>query len=461
MRHASIDRPTPAASGYFAALLVVALATLAAWFLLGRENLADVVMLYLLGVVLVSLRFGFRVSVAAALLSVLAFDVMFIPPYLTFTVHDLRHVVTFGVMLLVAVVIAGLTQRVRNEAESARRSEQRTALLYALSRELARTQDRTEILRAAVRHLERAFDARVVEEATAGGFSLNLALTTLHIVPKNPERFSDPEQRALADACATQIALALERASLAEEAAATRVEVERERLRSTLLSSVSHDLRTPIAVLKGAASTLLDDHQTLSDAARIDLTETLLEESEHLEQVVSNVLTMTRVESGGLTLRKELQSVEELVGSALDRLERVLGSRSIDVAVPGDVFVSCDAALVVQVLVNLLENAVRHTPPETPIAIVAKAAAPELVLEVSDRGPGVPPEEAQRVFEKFHHGSGGGVGLGLAICRAIVEAHGGRIWAEAREGGGATFGLALPWQDLAPLPEPREAEGAG
>jgi two-component system sensor histidine kinase KdpD len=442
--------------GYGAGLTITLVATLVSWFFLGRSNLADVVMLYLLGVVIISLKFGFRVSVITALASVLAFDVFFIPPYLTLTISDWRHAVTFVVMLFVAVVIAGLTQRVRNEAESALTSERRTALLYAMSRELSHTDDQAELTRIAVRHLQQAFDATVTvrrpDEKKAGqGLEIALGrLGALEIAPRDRERFDDPEQRLLADAFATQLAIAIQRAELAEKSEIARLEAETERLRSTLLSSISHDFRTPLAVMKGAASTLLEDEATLSAAARHELTATLLEESDHLERLVHNVLTLTRFESGSVTPKKELQSAQELVGGALNRVDHLLDAREVRVDVSPDLFVGCDAVLIEQLLVNLLENAAKHTPERTPIDVIASAAGGELTLEVADRGPGLEPGALERVFDKFQRGRrGSGVGLGLAICRAVALAHGGRVWAENRPGGGASFKLVLPGQRAA------------
>lgn len=502
-------------AAYAAGAGVTALATLVSFALFRRQDLADVVMTYLLGIVLVSTRFGFRVSLATAVLSVLAFDVFFVPPYLTFSVADLRHIVTFAVMLLVAVVVAGLTQRVKDQVELARRSERRTAVLYAMSRETAQAPTREAIVVAGCRHVEEVFDARaaVFERDAAGdvgcvhstagfeppggketgivrwvwnngqeaglgtstvpaaqGLYLPLATSSAHrdarvlgIFPRDPSRFEDPEQRRLAGALATQMAVAIERAELAEETQRARVEVEAEQLRSTLLSSVSHDLRTPLAVMKGAASTLVDDADALDPGTRRELAETLLEETDRLERLVRNLLDMTRIESGAVRIHAEWESVEEVVGGALTRVEKRLGDRLITSRIPPDLVAPFDAVLIEQVLVNLLENAAKYTPEGTPIEIEARRSDGEVTIEVADRGPGLPPGEEERVFEKFHRARtelpAPGVGLGLAICRAIVTAHGGRIWARSREGGGASFTFALPLSGQAPaggLPEIQE-----
>jgi two-component system sensor histidine kinase KdpD len=521
---APMSRALPAkhdARAYGAAALTVVLATCIAFALFGRRDPADVVMTYLLGIVLVSMRFGFRASILGAVLSVLAFDFFFIPPYLTFSVANFRHIITFAVMLLVAVVVAGLTQRVRDQAEVARRNESRTAVLYALSKDLSRTEGLAALLVVAARHLEQVFDSRVaILTATSGhdvrtgyvtdgfaapvekedgvirwvlshrrqagrgtatlaaslGFYAPLrasgtdtdALGVLGIYSETPDRFDDPEQRRLAEAFASQLAVALERARLADETERARVQIEAERLRSTLLSSVSHDLRTPLAVMKGAASTLVEDDEGLAAATRRELAVALLEETERLERLVRNLLDMTRLESGAVRIRKEWQSVEEVVGAALNRVEARLAGRKVAAVVDREIEAPFDAVLIEQVLVNLLENAIRYTPEGTPIDVDARREDREIVIEVADRGPGVGADEHERIFDKFQRGASertkGGVGLGLTICRAILIAHGGRIGVVERVGGGASFRLALPLEGeppAAPLPEILEGVESG
>ncbi len=506
------------AGGYATAAAAIVAAT-GVGFLFGRNDLPDVVMVYLLSVVVVSMRSGFRAAVVAATLGVLTFDFFFVPPFYTFTVADLRYVVTFGVMLVVALVITGLTQRVRDQAVISHRTERRTATLYAMSRELARTQGGRALLEAATSHIEAALECKValfqrdaqgalaVTYSTqglppAGSRELGLAgwvwsnrreaghgtstvpadsgyylpligsggdgepIGVLGFTADDPERFSDPEQCRLAEAFAAQLAMAIERSTLASETEHARVVVETERLRSTLLSSVSHDLRTPLAVMKGAATTLADDEGRLAPATRRELIETLIEETNRLERLISNVLDMTRLESGKVVIKKEWQAVEEVVGAALNRVEALLGSRDVKTHVPGDLLAPYDAVLIEQLLVNLLENAVKHTPPSAAIEIAARRVGGEVEIEVSDTGPGLAPGDEERVFDKFYRGGphgarGPGVGLGLAICRAIAAAHSGRIQASTRPGGGSSFRFTIPVEGLPPaggLPELVEAE---
>ncbi|MDB4993528.1 MAG: hypothetical protein JWM74_960 [Myxococcaceae bacterium] len=350
-------------SGWIASVGAVALASLGAGAAFGRSERADVVMVYLLGIVLVSLRFGYGPSLLATVLSVLAFNFLFVPPYYTLLVADLHHITTFAVMFLVAVVISGLTQRVRTQAE--------------------------------------------------------------------------------------------QRAKLAAETEDARVLVEAERLRSALLSSVSHDLRTPLAVITGSASTLVQDGERLDEPTRRDLAQTIFEEADRLNRLIRNLLDMTRLESGTVKIKKEWQPLEEVVGAALDRSESKLEAHRVDVRLPPDLpLVPLDGVLLEQLLINLLENAAKYTSPSEPIEILATAGEHEVVVEVADRGPGIPAGDEKRIFEKFQRaareGETGGFGLGLAICRAIIAAHGGRLWVENRKGGGASFKFSIPIAGEAP-----------
>ncbi len=277
----------------------------------------------------------------------------------------------------------------------------------------------------------------------------------LGVAPADRQRFVDPEQRALLDVFASQVASALERARLADEAQRVQLQVDAERLRSSLLSSVSHDLRTPLAVITGAASALLQPEGTLPAETRHDLTETISEEAQRLNRLVRNLLDMTRIASGAIRVTKESQPLEEIVGAALNRLEDALADRPVEVSLPRDLsLVPIDAVLIEQVLINLLENALKYTPKGSPIELSAKMGAGEVIVSVADRGPGIPAAHAEKIFDKFYRlpgeREGSGAGLGLAICRGIVEVHGGRIWVENREGGGTVFRFTIPIEGTPP-----------
>ncbi len=496
--HARVEIPS-----LLAAAGVSLAATGVAALLFGRDQLPDVVMTYLLGIMLVASRFSLGASVFAALVSVAALDFFFVPPFFTFAVADFRHAVTFLVMFLVAVVISGLTERVKNQAAAARQREQRTLALYGLSRLLTGAQSSERAIEVGSAELEKVFTCKVTvltpdrdgklrsvhasqgmdasseRDASIGqwvwqhqkeaGLGTNTLPSSqvlyvpllasrgivgvLGLRPSSPERFESIEQRRQLDAFTAQLALAMERAVLAEQTESARREVEAEQLRNSLLSSVSHDLRTPLAVITGAASTLLQNSPRVDEATALDLTKTILEESERLNRLIRNLLDMTRLESGAVTVKKEWLAIEEVVGAALNRVEQRLAGRELEVSVPKDLpLAPFDMVLIEQVLINLLENAAKYS--EGPLEISARAGPGEVLVEVADRGPGIPEGEAARVFEKFHRAareqSAGGVGLGLTICRAIVSAHGGRIWVENRDGGGAVFRFTLPIHGSAP-----------
>jgi two-component system sensor histidine kinase KdpD len=455
----------------------------------------DAAMLYLLAVVVAAARYRRGPAVLAAVLGIASFDFFFVHPYYTFSVSDVRYVLTFGVMLLVALVLGGLTGRIRSQAEASREREQRTAALYALSRDLGTVQDRTEVVTALMRSLRDTFavDTAVLlpadggrveaaapspypiderERAVAqwsfdhaqpagqgtrtlpGAAALYLPLLAgeqvvgvLGLRAAEPTLFRDPARRRLVDALAGQGAAALERLALAERSRQTSVEFEAERLRTALLSSLSHDMRTPLASIEGAASTMLEGPPAPDPRVK-DLAGTIVQESRRMGRLVANLLDMIRVESGALQVQKEWQLLSDVVGVALLRTEDQMKEHPVTTSLPADLpLVPVDEILLEQVFVNLLENAARHTPPGTAVEIGAVAQPGEVVVSVADRGPGIPAGEEERVFEKFHRlGSspGRGVGLGLTICRGIVTAHGGRIWAEARPGGGALFRFTIP-----------------
>jgi len=258
---------------------------------------------------------------------------------------------------------------------------------------------------------------------------------------------------------ARQGAVAFERVSLAQDAEAAKLRARTEEMRSSLLSAVSHDLRTPLAAIGGAASALRGGAPGMDDARREEMVETIGDEAARLERLVANLLDMTRLESGVLEFRRDWVPADELIGSALNRLDAALAGRAVTIELPRDLpLLYVDPVLFEQVLINLLDNVSRHTPSNTPVTIAAEANAEIVSIEIADRGPGISQGSIDRMFEKFQRGPGagaGGVGLGLAICRGIVEAHGGRIFAANREGGGTVVTVVLPRGADAPPEEPR------
>jgi two-component system sensor histidine kinase KdpD len=484
---------------YLLAAGVVALCTGLGWALVPSLEIVNLVMVYLLGVVLVAASLGSGPATLASVLGVAAFDFCFVPPHWTFAVTDVQYLVTFGIMLAVGLLVSTLTARLAGQVADAREREHRTRALHELARDFARVQDPIELTGIVGHHIQDVFQFRsavlipdaerrlqqvpagptafrvdereapvahwVFERGRPAGqgtdtlpavaafylplVALRGTVGVLGVRPKTQDQRLLPNQRELLEAFANQTALALERAVLAEEAHRARLLIENERLRSALLSSVSHDLRTPLATMTGVATSLLQDDALLSPAARHDLVLTLKEEAERLSRQIRNLLDMTRIEAGAVELQREWQPLEELVGAALTRLEQPLGARPVMTRIPEDLpLVFVDGPLLEQVLVNLIENAVKFTPAASPLEISARANAEHVELAIADRGPGIPEAERERIFEKFYRiqraGAESGSGLGLVICRAILTAHGGRIWAENRPDGGAVFRVTLP-----------------
>jgi two-component system sensor histidine kinase KdpD len=484
---------------YLAAIASVVACTLVAAAMAPYFERANVIMVYLVGVILVAGRFGRGPSILAAILSVAAFDFLFVPPFLTFRVSDTEYVITLAVMLMVAILISTLTVRNQEQAEQARQRERRTMALYALSRELASTRNLDPMIAAVRRRVQDLFDAgtaifladedghlqargggdpAIAEDAKeiavaqwahehgalagrgtttlAGARALHLPLQggrgpvgVLAIALPAGRGLLGTEPMHLLETIASQTALALERALLAREAHRQRLVVEGERLRNAILAAVSHDLRTPLASIAGAASSLAQSGDRLDPESRRELVLTIHEEAQRMSRLANNLLEMGRLQSNTVVLHRGWQPLEDVVGSALHQLESSIGGRDIVLTVPADLpLVSIDEVLIERVLINLLENALRYAPPDTPIEIQASAAPGEVTVEVLDRGPGFQRGEEGHVFEKFFRGEAGrarhGVGLGLAVARAIVEAHGGRIEARNRAGGGASIRFTLP-----------------
>jgi two-component system sensor histidine kinase KdpD len=475
-------------------------------------------MLFLTVVVLLAWHFGRGPSALASTLSVLAYNFLFIEPRYSFDVADGQYLLTFAVMMLVGLLVGQLMASVRLQARVAGHRARRTALLYEMTRELAAMRGATDMARVAVRHVGEVFDAQVVvllpdehsrldypraadgppEPASYRGADLSVAqwvqdhgqpaglgtdtlpaaiarylplkasdanvgqLGVLAVLPVNARRVLLPEASHLLDTFAAQLALALERSRLAERAQTAAVAAESEAVRNSLLAAVSHDMRTPLTVIGGAASSLVEAGSQLDDDARRDLAQTIVEESAQMTQLVSNVLDMTRLDSGLAAIRPEWVPLEEVVGSALRRLRRPLAQHRVSTRLDeAPALVLADPVLLEQLLYNLLENAAKFTPAGSSISITARRSVDDVDLLVADDGPGFAPDiEPDSLFDKFQRGRAegaiGGVGLGLAICRAIARAHGGEIRAERLPAGGALFVTTLPQTGQAPV-VPHEA----
>ncbi len=484
--------------GFVGAAGAVAASTLISAWLFGRTNLSNVAIVYLVCIVLVSLRYSYRPALFAAVLSALLLDFGFTQPYWHLSIADPREAITVAVLFVAGVIIASLTRRVRDQTTLAQRRETITSLLYAMSRDLADTVGIELMLHVAKLHLHDAFRApiAILMPSSSGGLesahsdARTFELSTIdrqaaewawrqqqgagwgtHTLPEADALFLplggslgrvgalgiklagarplDPWQLQLLRTFAAQLGSALERAQLAEAAQLAQIQIQAERLRSSLLSSVSHDLRTPLGVITGATGTLLEHERYLAPEARRDLLESVHEEAERLNRLVGNLLDMTKLASGTLLPQKELHPLDEIVGVTMNQVEHRLGGREVKIVLPADLPpLPVDAVLMEQVLINLLENALKYTPPGSVLEITARRTKDAVEVAVADRGPGVPLGEHLQIFDKFYRlsptRSVGGAGLGLAICRGMVEAHGGRIWVEDREGGGAIFRFTIP-----------------
>ena len=510
--------------GYLWGLAATLACTGMSWWMSPAFELANLIMVYMLGAVLIAARHGHGPAIMVSVINVAAFDFFFVPPRFSFAVADTQYLVTFTIMLVVALIISNLTASVRLQARIAGHRERRTALLYAMTRELAATRGMDNIAASAVRHTGEVFDAQVVvllpdasgritypagpgihrslraadlgvaqlvfikgrraglgTDTLPGNDTIYLPLVAggapdtggdmyvevrtriehdvrgvLALLPANPRRVLLPEQMHLLETFAAQIALALERARLADQAQHAAVNAETERLRSSLLASISHDLRTPLAVIAGSASSLVETGERMQAGDRTELARSIYGEARHMSDLVNNILDMTWLEAGEVRLNLQWVSLEEIAGSVMRRIEGRHGGAGagsaariqldIDPALP---LIRLDAMLIEQLLTNLIENALKYAPGESPIEVRARAGRDTILVSVADRGPGIHAGDEDRVFDKFYRGRRegaiGGAGLGLTICRAIATAHGGRIEARSRtDSRGAIFSVTLP-----------------
>jgi two-component system sensor histidine kinase KdpD len=484
---------------YLYAALLIAAATILGVLTDPFISATNLVMFFLLAVVVAALFLGRGPSVFASILGVLAFDFLFVLPLLTFAVNDAEYLLTFIALFMVGLVVSHLTVRVREQADAARQREQDNATLYALSRDLAVAADDKDILRALKTNAALVFDRRVMillpektgqdltpiaddnselaeneyavalwayeHGQTAGRDTDTLPAAKMRFVPlktargilgvigvtRNDEsKPLSPSQRRMFDTFASLVATAIERIQLADAARQAQVRQATEELQNALLNSISHDLRTPLVSITGALTSLQED-AALDDATRHALIENARGETERLNRLVGNLLDMTRVEAGALHLRLEPSDMQDAIGSALEQLERRAQGREIRVQLPEDLpLVPMDFTLIVQVLVNLIDNALKYS--QAPIEIRAHAQSAQIQVQVMDRGIGIPVEALPHIFDRLYRVQRpemvSGTGMGLAICKGIVEAHGGTITAENRLGGGTLMTFTLPLKNI-------------
>lgn len=491
----NLVRPTRRWQRYLWSALLVAATTLLSVPVHRFVSPANLGMLYLAAVVIAAIYLGRGPAALCAVAGVLAFDFFFVQPRLSLTVANAEYLLTFVGFLVVGLVISTLAARSREQAEAAQRREAEAIALYELSRDLASAGDLGEILPIIVRHVGGTFgrdaavllasgDALPVRSAspglalsadelaaaarafktgqpagrgteTMGAVGVRFmplrtsrgAIGVLGVKPVDSGAYLSQQQRRLLEVFASQAALAIERAELAEQARQAQVARAAEELQAALLNSVSHDLRTPLVSITGTLSSLEDDGACGENPVQRSLISMAREEAERLNGLVGNLLDMTRIEAGALRATEEPCDIQEVIDAALDRLGPRLAGRTVTVEA-AELLAPMDFVLMVQVLTNLVENAVKYSPPDAPIHVTARRVANMLELAVEDRGAGVPPVDLARIFDKFYRAPSAagvsGTGLGLAICKGIVEAQCGRIWAENRAGGGLIVKVVLP-----------------
>jgi two-component system, OmpR family, sensor histidine kinase KdpD len=484
---------------------------------------ANLSLIFLMAVLVVAIRFGLWPSVYTSLLSFFVYNFFFTEPHYTFMVERQEDILTVIFFLVVAVFVGNLAARLKAQVEAMRQITRRTANLYDFSRKIAGAASLNDVLWAAVHHVASTLQCHSLVLLPGEGDRLEIAsgyppedqmsvtawgaarwawehnqaagwgsdtlpasawlflplktgrgpLGLLGVSFENPKRELTPEQRHLLEALIDQVAVAIERTNLATDIEEARLLTETERLRSALLSSVSHDLRTPLVSIIGSATGLASCDGALSNADRAQLVQTILEESERLNRFVQNLLDMTRLGYGALQPRREWVDLREIIGRALRQLARPLAPFEVEVQIPDDLpILHVDPVLIEQVLVNILDNAAKYSPAGGRIAIGAALDGEQVKVAVSDQGPGIPPEARDTVFDVFYRVRAGdkqaaGTGLGLSICRGLIEAHGGRIEALPGQGRrGTTIAFWLPVHRVPAIADSgdedeREPEGRG
>ncbi|MDD1620178.1 MAG: DUF4118 domain-containing protein [Methylococcaceae bacterium] len=484
--------------GYVWGILAPLACTLIDWPLRHWLGPASILMTYLLGVFLVASRYGRGASIVASLLSAPVFAFYFARPIFSFAIHDLENIIGLVVMIVVANVTGSLLEKSKIQAELAAQREALASALYRLSHDLSTAQDHDTVAQIAVKHIHDEFgvasmllniDAenhlqmpsylalpgvdlasaqRIFENRTAkqdnnfGYYPLKGSRAwqgILIIQAAQPFPWQGSELSAFIDTFCHLIAQTLERLQFAAQAKEATLQAESEALRNALLSSISHDLRTPLTRIIGAAGTLIESDSDLSVAERQDFNHIVLDEAQRMSELTGKLLDMARLSSGEINLHPDWNAIEEIVGSALNRLDKHLKDRPVRTVLPDSLpLLWIDGVLMEQVLVNLIENAVKYSPAGSPIDIGGLAREGSCRLSVADYGPGIAKGQELKIFDKFYRGIAeseqSGVGLGLALCKAIVEAHGGLIQAGNRAGKGAEFVIELPLRDPPQFAEP-------
>jgi two-component system, OmpR family, sensor histidine kinase KdpD len=486
---------------YFWTILAVIIVTIIGKILTSFFNLTNVVLLYLLPVLISAVRWGRGPSFFAAFLGVLAFDFLFVPPVFSFTVNEVRDLFVFAVYLIVAFVTGTMATKLRNELENSRQREERTRALYTLSQEIAVETDLSQVLEILVKTVSETLHAQVtilvsdqendvirqaasypphhslpddkeqavahwvLEHGLSAGRGTEIlreasklifpvktedkVLAVLTIMMSSDEEAISSEQRLLIEAFANLAAMAIIRMRLAKEAEQVKWLAESEKLHKALLNSISHDMRTPLAAITGAVTSLISEKGAYNEVNRNILLHTIKEEAHRMNRFIANLLDMVRLESGILKPKAEWCDIQDIIGVVLRTSKETLQQHAVNVHISPELpLVMADFILIEQVIINLLENAVKYSPPGSGISISAHYADHRVMVTVADSGPAIPLIERDRVFDKFYrlqssrHTSG--TGLGLSICKGIIEAHNGMIWIESSPENSNRFTFTLP-----------------
>jgi two-component system sensor histidine kinase KdpD len=497
-------------------IVVAGAATALGLWLGGRKDLTNTAIGYLYVIALVSMRFGYRAAILAAITSALCFDFFFLAPYGSLNIYHGRDLLTEVSMFGVAILASTLNERLRKQARAALHSERQTESLYALAKALADARSMAELGIAGLRQIESVATvsahlwirnaggvdvfssggrvAPAVEEIDAANWAMShleasgrgtrnrsssdacyfplmaargcIGVLAIRAYEKDTPSVVGPS--SLIESMARQMAMAIERSLLFEEKHAAEIEAETERVRNAVLSAVSHDLRTPLTVITSASSTLVEHGERLQTAARAEMARLINEEANRLGALLKSLLDVTRLQAGRLSVNRDWESLEEVVASVLRRVEEATGRGTwrVRTDLQDDLpLLEIDATLIEQVLVNLITNALTYAGNDLPIEInISVQNENDVLVSVIDHGKGLSTENLTRVFEKFFRvggNSGTGLGLGLTLARGIVEAHGGQMWATATPGGGLTVQFTLPTAGAAPMRmEDKPSEGA-
>ena len=482
---------------YAGGLLLVGAATAVCALVAPFISPTNLVVIYLLSTVVAAVFLGRGPAILSSILSVVAFDYFFVPPSLTLAVSDTEYILTFIGLISVSLVISYLTTQVRDQADMAQKREAQTAALYDLGHDLTAAVGLEAVVKTIIEHIGQTFSREVAiflgknselklymasqglnvadnelavatwafkhgQQAGRGTDTLPEAsmhyqplkttrgvIGVLGIKPSKVNAYLSADQRKILDAFTNQVALAIEGAQLVEQARQTELLEATEKLQTALLNSISHDLRTPLVSITGALSSLEEAGPALDEDVKHSLLQTALEEAERLNRLVGNLLDITRLEAGAMQLHREACDVQELIGSALEQVGTPIKHRQVNVEMPGGLpLVNLDFVLFSRVLVNIIDNAIKYSPADESIDIHVQVRDQNLEISVSDRGEGIPPEDLERIFDKFYRvqrpDNVSGTGLGLSICKGIIEAHGGHIRVVNRQGGGASFIVSVP-----------------